>query len=138
MLGEPLALLEPTELTERVAPEAAVDLGRDERVAVLEEPRADRVARPALGTKSISSVFGSARSAWRIALPTAQYVALPSSRTRSSGGATSPASTRAEARRRRGDPRRSLVGEPPRARADARVEDDARAERLPRPARRCA
>jgi hypothetical protein len=40
--------------------------------------------------KSVSSVFGSALRAWRMALPTAQKVALPSALTRSSGAAPLP------------------------------------------------
>ena len=43
------------------------------------------------GTKSSSSVFGSARSAWSTSLRTSQKVWLPSADTRSSGGLTSPA-----------------------------------------------
>ena len=90
MLGEAHALLESPQLAERIASERPVNLDRHERVTRLEDPLADRVARVALGTKSVSSVFGSARSAWRMAFPAAQYVALPSALTRSSGGATRP------------------------------------------------
>ena len=45
MFGETLALLEALQLAERIAPEASVDLGGDERIPLREDPLADRVLR---------------------------------------------------------------------------------------------
>ena len=104
MLGEAQRLREALELRERVAAEAAVDLGRDEGVALVEDPLADagRGARTE-STKSISSVFGigAQRLARRPCRPPSRWRC----RRRSRGRAEARRgrwSTEGAARRRRG------------------------------------
>ena len=133
MLGEPLRLLEPPELTERVASEAPVNLGRHEGVARLEQPLADRVARRSpgheehlervrIGLQRLSN--GLSHRPVRCASVLAYEVFGRRHQAERPGQRQREHAASIVVRR--------FVGEAPRVRAHLRIEHDARQERRPR------